>query len=145
MIFKSMTLLSEEEREKYKLIIPKIQQVWWLRTPAANDEKRVRVVDDVFNEVFDFHHQLDNVSIRPCCVFELVPDDPAYWKRPDLLIGSKVKHGRYTWTVLDIVFGNILAICDTAVLDGAFDLKANAWETSEIKAWFDAKGEKIIT
>jgi hypothetical protein len=143
-VLKNMTLLSEADYYKYRHLIPAINAFWWLKDAAPDDISRVRMVNTHGGDVLNIHYGLKDVAIRPCCVFEPEISDPFYWKKLKSLIGSKIRYGRYDWVILDVVSDRLFAICDTFVLQDVFGIDSNRWEDSEIKKWFDTKGEEII-
>ena len=132
-----VTLLSAEEYEKYKALIPLVQEWWWLRSPHANTS--------VLAGLVDLDGWVNNNRV-----------DSAYGgTRPALILNSSSSnlapgdvfevHGQ-RWTVL----GDGLAICNAIIEKGPFrqDWKAkdaNDFEASDIKRrledWWEMKGQ----
>ena len=140
MILKEITLLTEAEYNRYKSLAPVIKIRWWLRTPARLDRHVCRVQDD---------GNLDNdgcvisytVGVRPVCVFDIEFADPIFWYK----IGTKIKYGKYDWTIIDIQNGKLLALCDDIIGFHYFDEISDVWEESDLKTWLETIAPKLIT
>ena len=143
MEFKTMTLLSKEEYEKYRLLIPIIDNWWWLRTPNSDHSSGVCIIDCDGKLYSDFCFYKDG-GIRPVCTLNLEPSDSEFWHKPKTLIGAKIKYGKHQWTVLDALENDLLVLCDKNIWCRRFDLRFNIWETSELKQWLETEGLKFI-
>lgn len=61
-------LLSEEEFDRYKELIPPLECIWWLRTDSNTDNRNVMCVDD--NGKLDregWYKKFDKCGVRPAC------------------------------------------------------------------------------
>jgi hypothetical protein len=143
MEIKTITLLSEEEYEKHRTIIPETSW-WWLKTPHHSADVHVRVVDK-YGEIFTYHCRYSWNGVRPVVVLELSTSDFAFWCKPETLVGSKIEYGKYKWTVLDANSGTIYALCDELITTLPFDAETNVWKESELKAWLETEGLKLVT
>ena len=145
MILKNITLLTEDEFNKYKSIIPVIEHRWWLRTPAPEYDDCTRVINwDGFLSRFSDICRKGN-TIRPSCIFGFDPSDIQFWYKPEKLIGTKIEYGKYQWTVLSANFGEIYALCDNVITYRRFDPVSNDWNESELKQWLETDGLNLIT
>lgn len=113
-------LLSVEEYEKYKNLIPIICKWWWLRSPGDGGfdyAVSVNCYGDVKsrgNYVFD-----DCDAVRPALYFSFTSYDP----------GDKFIYCGITWVVLD----KNLAIAEVPITFNRFDKNDNNYETSEVR------------
>lgn len=125
-----ITLLSIEECERYKSLIPRIDASWWLRSPGDNSRLAAYVFGsgavDVYGRIVDF----ENICIRPA--LRLNMSDSA-----KLQPGNKVQLFDLEWTVLDVAEDQIYVLADDIISKHIFDTKSNVWETSELKAWLE--------
>lgn len=120
-------LLSTEEYEKYKDIIPNFCW-WWLRSPGDNCNSAACV--DFGGLVF-----CDGLFVlNDCCCVR-----PALKINHSLEIGEKLYALGCAWIVID----TNLAICETAIAMRGFDKKSNDYETSEIRKflldWYEER------
>ena len=144
MVLKEITLLSEEEYAKYKSIISNAGWYWWLKTLDSHYDDGIRVVDD--DGSLSFGNRDDCVGgVRPLCIFNLESSNPMFWRKPKTLVGSKIKCGKFEWTVLNAEAGELYALCDEIIAKHRFDSKTNVWEDSELKAWLESEGLSLIT
>lgn len=125
-----ITLLSVEEYQTYRNMIPKINSWWWLRSPEADyNHLCAAEVDDggwVVNIAISLHS-----GIRP--VLRIKNPESAFLK-----IGVKFRLADYAWTML----GDGLALCDDIIEECAFrkDWKAtdaNDYEKSDVKKYLE--------
>lgn len=148
-IIKQISLLTEEQYYKYNSIIPtpvfpKFCWFWWLRTSYSGYTYNVRAV--INNGVIDNHYcYRDYGGVRPFCIFGLDVSEIQFWYKPERLIGQKIKHGKYYWTVLGTNLGELYALCDIVIAKRCFDPDTNVWERSELKQWLETEGLKLIT
>ena len=146
MEFKEITLLTATEYEECKDIVPHLrEEYWWLRT-IGSDKNAVCFVrrDGLVNPI---GHPCDHkfVTVRPVCAFDLDFSDLMFWSKTEDLLGSKIKFGKYTWTIFNVVNGKLRALCDEVIAKHWFDPKTNAWTKSELKTWLETEGLKLIT
>ena len=134
----SATLLSVEEYEKYRKMIPPVKEDWWLRSQGYYDTSAAFVhgVNGLVLSCGDL--VLRRFGVRPALRI-LNPES--------LMPGDKFAFGGQTFTYL----GEGLAICDDIVKKCAFRkdwgaLDANNYEKSDVKAyvenWFEKAKEK---
>lgn len=145
MTLQKITLLTKEEYEKYKVIIPIINNSWWLRSPGCT-RLRVAIIDNS-GKIDERGYYVDYVyaAVRPALKFDLEPSDNPFWYKPEKLIGTKIKYGNYLWTVLNLEPGSIYALCDAVVSTGRFDIRTNDWDKSELKRWLETEMLNSIT
>ena len=142
MILQNISLLTSDEILKYAPMITLTKDDWWLKTPEFNTTKYVCTVD--FAGFFDRALcWLVNRGVRPVGIFEMEVSNPLFWHKPEVLVGSKVEFGKYSWTVLDVKSGGLYALCDDIVAYHCFDEKTNVWEKSELKHWLETDGLKL--
>lgn len=122
-----VTLLSEEEHEKCKSIIPEMNEWWWLRSPGSSQHSAA----DVKSDSSLHSNRVD---------FELVVVRPALFilKSPSLRIGDKFNLAGYTWTVID----ETIAICNNHIGIHCFRENwkaedANVYEASDVKKYLE--------
>ena len=149
MEIKTITLLSAEEYEKCKTIIPQTSW-WWLKTPYLND--KVPYFDDndcvrvVFDNVLDYNAcDFNHAGVRPVGIFNIELTSPMFWHKSEALIGTKMQYGNYNWTIFNIQNGELYALCDKNIAKRRFDSTSNVWESSELKTWLETEGVKLIT
>ena len=151
MIITNLSLLSRDEYMKYASfsLIPDKEFDWWLKTPYNNalPENYVCTVD--FAGFFDDSICSQcNIGVRPVCYFEIELTDKEFWYKEKCLknlIGSKIEHGGYSWTTLDVTKSQLLVLCDECIAYRCFDPKTNVWENSELKTWLETKAINLIT
>ena len=144
MTIRDIELLSFEKYQKYAHLIPDASCSWWLCTPGYHPEN----VFFVSPRGTAYGHALcynSHIGIRPFCIFNLELADSLFWCKPKVLAGSKIKYGKYSWTVLDVQNGKLYALCDGLITKRRFDEKVNIWEESELRVWLKTKGLKSIT
>ena len=132
-----ITLISAEEFEEAREIIPPGNEVWWwTRTPVAGDAGRVRVVSAGGGGALGGNGAGGSYGVRPLAIF-----NP---KSSNLKIQDRFKLAGETWTV--IAEGK--ALCDRCIDCRPFrnDWRApdaNVYEKSDVKAWLDEWAKKI--
>lgn len=123
---KEITLLSAEEYEIAKKIIPSLGKQWWLRTPSVYDHA-VAIVRNNGSVDLEGATVCDHyIHVRPVIKFSCRGNMPVE-------IGSKIEMAGKTWTVLP----DKMALCDSFIL-----------EDDEI-SWYDRErygvsGAKVI-
>jgi hypothetical protein len=143
MIIKNITLLEKKEYSKYKSLIPVKDRYWWLKTSYSMTMFSVFAVDNTGN-LYNAVCYTAKLDVRPLCVFEFSSDDPIFWSKHNKLIGTSMKFGNYSWTILDIKGNEIYALCEQILAKRIFSTGSNEWETSELKAWLEAEGLNLI-
>jgi hypothetical protein len=142
MTIKEITLLSKNEFEQYKDIIPVVHHRWWLCTPGGFWKHAFCVGNDGnINDKYGIGINCFYIGVRPFCVFEASTSDTAFWLKP----GSEFSFGEYHWTILDIKDDNVYALCNKIIGKNCFDKQSNDWETSQLKRWLETEGLKLVT
>jgi hypothetical protein len=142
MELKKITLLSQAEYVMRESIIPKVPWWWWLKTPHLEFDNCVHVV---FDDALDYNTcDFEHGGVRPLCVFALSFADAVYWHKSDKIIGSKIKFGKYKWTILSVNNDTMCALCDDVITNHRFDENTNVWEISELKQWLETEGLNLI-
>ena len=143
MLFKNITLLTDEEYIKYKSLIPVTDDWWWLKTPYSAYKNGVRAIKCYGDRCNNFCFS-DNGGVRPLCVFEVETADSIFWSKPEMLIGSKIEYGKYKWTVLNVESSVLYVLCDEIITRRRFDSSVNVWANSELRRWLKTEGLKIM-
>ena len=138
MMFKSVSLLSCEEYWTYRDLIPIINDWWWLRSSDAFFKTIVHVVNGLGN--VSNAECSEKRGVRPFCIVKFEPDDPRFWSKPEKLIGTKIKWGRCTFTVLDVKNDELYILSDEVVYKRHFDAVSNNWDNSTLKKILDRGG-----
>lgn len=118
MKIKDITLLTKEEYEKYKNIIPSLNNDWWLNTSSSD---KLMYCVDMFGEISSLDKQYP-AEIRPV----LKISDFPYRKNP----GEKIKlfgYGTNTWTILNnpSMFGtDTIVLYDSSLSFMEFELNS---------------------
>ena len=126
-------LLSIEEYEKYKNVIPRINSWWWLRSPGYGSFS-IAIVNSV-GSVDDFGYFVDRdiYGVRPALCLE--SDDLP-------IIGTRKNYFDFPWVLID----KDLWIAEVPVGFWRFDEKSNDYEKSEIRKklieWYDSRYEE---
>ena len=136
MEIEKITLLTKDEYKKYKCIIPLIKDLWWLRSPGSDNNRvcSVNYEGCVYSSGSDITH---NIGVRPVLIIRLPLNDTRCFYKPEKLIGTSVKYGDYTWTVLKAEAGVLQVICDQLIVNRRFDPRSNEWCVSELKRWLE--------
>ena len=125
-----ITLLSIDEYEKMRNVIPHMHDFWWLRSPGNDSGHAAEVSNDgTVNE------DGSNVNYSLNCVRPALILDPKF---SNLEIGDKFKLKNYVW----IVISERYAICDTAIGCHCFREDwtaddANDYEKSDVKKYLE--------
>ena len=124
-----ITLLSIEEYEQTKEIVPLVIQYWWLRSPGTYDNNVAVVLIGGSVNYFGLFVP-DSYGVRPALILNM--------QSSNLQIKDKFIFADYTWTVI----GENLALCDSVVGTTYFrkDWEAedsSEYETSDIKKWLE--------
>lgn len=132
-----ITLISAEEFEEAREIIPPCNEVWWwTRTPDAGYASSVRIVYAGYGGALSYDHAGSSRGVRPLAIFN---PKSSNLKSPD-----RFKMSGETWTV--IAEGK--ALCDRCVDRRQFRKEwsakdANMYEKSDVKKWLDEWARKI--
>lgn len=121
-----ITLLSIEEYEQHKPVIPCIDDFWWLRSPGYFSYNAAGVFD--YGTVYDFGVYDTTIGVRPALHISVL-DSSEFSKGGSIEIFDK------TWTVLDVKEDQIYVLADEIIAQRGFDKESNNWETSELKVW----------
>ena len=124
-----ITLLSVEEYETCKEIIPRTACTWWLRSPGVRSGNAAIVYSDGSASIYGYSVNSDKVAVRPAlALYDL--------DSSGLQVGDKFNLFGYNWTVISDVY----ALCDDSLGDLCFrkDSKAegaNLYELSDIRKY----------
>lgn len=126
-------LLSEEEYEKYREVIPQVKQHWWLRSPGCTNlyatiVRRDGDVRDCIDYVFGGDCVRPVLRVNTDSRVALVTDDG---KCRHFSIGDRIVKYGYTW----IKISDDLAISEVPIGYEKFDDFSNDYETSYIRKW----------
>ena len=131
-----VALLSIEEYEKYKNIIPLLNKCWWwLRSPGHAQPFAARVDDDggVYERggLVDFGYD----AVRPA--LKIKTSEVNCFDIGDTVSFQNDYIGD-EYIVLDKLPNNILYILSKDIVAiRRFDPESNVWETSELKQWLE--------
>lgn len=114
-------LLSTEEYERYKNIIPHIKQWWWLRSPGSSHYDAASV-----DSVGSVNYYGDTVNDALVCVRPVLRI-----ALNNLQIGSMFVKYDFPWIKID----DNLAIAEVPIGFEKFDDKSNDYATSYIRKW----------
>lgn len=123
------TLLTNKEYFEHKLIIPLVNEPWWLRSPGYDSYYACAVDDNGF--LYNNRTVRYTRGIRPALL--ITNPDRTYE------YGSEIKIGKYSWTVLHSDEHECYALCTEIVATRRFDKKSNEYDTSEVKQWLENK------
>lgn len=127
-----ITLLSIEEYEQYRSVIPSIDEYWWLRSPGEDSDNAAYIhYYDVVNK-YGAAVDTTGIGVRPALRIN-VSDTSS------LQPGNKVQLLFQVWTVLDVKENQIYVLADDIVGRRRFDSKSNSWESSELKKWINSQ------
>lgn len=122
------TLLSVEEYNKHRNIIPLIEKEWWLR--SSRDCFYNACIVDHDGNVNDYYYVDDTyIGVRPAL---LISNPESVYQK-----GSEISRGKRKWTVLQSDNKICYALCTEIVAYRQFDAKTNIFEHSDIKQWLD--------
>jgi len=123
----SVGLLSAEEYEKNKTLIPLLRSWWWLRSPGAYNNNAAYVFAD--GDIYpDGYFVYKEAGVRPA--FTLCAETAS-----KLMPGDPVLVGDYTATVIS----GEKCLLDKCVCKHIFDNESNSWKTSEIKTYLESE------
>lgn len=135
-----VTLLSSEEYDKSKDLIPLVDEYWWLRSPGFYPDRAADVIYD--GSRGDLSVRDGEVCIRPA--LRIIGNLESL----NLKSGDKIELVGYKWTILR----GGLALCDELIGFMPFNKDpndGNDYETSDVKealeAWAKDKGIEVTT
>ena len=112
-------LLSIEEYEKYKDIIPECKTIWWLSSPGSYDKFAAYVDGSGWVDVFGNFVDTANLGIRPALKIETYGYD----------IGETIVYKYHPYIVID----KDLCIAKVPIDFDKFDEESNDYESSYIR------------
>lgn len=133
-----ITLLSREEFEKYKSIMPDLKKHWWLRSPGGNLNYTMYV----------FPTGSCHIE-RCCCPAGCNVTEKGLGVRPALHLsissssnlqpGDKLQLFNQDWTVLDVKTNQIYVLADDIIIKKPFHHRSCAcsWGMSSLKIWLE--------
>ena len=133
---KEATLLSIEEYENYKELIPYLvssdveeEECWWLRSPGLQRYGVAIVYNGDINEG-GINYDFGAYDVRPALKIEVSSANA-------FKAGSKLELLDKKWTILNISGQEAYILCDESIGRQLFDDDSNDWETSELKQWLE--------
>lgn len=131
-----ITLLTLEEYNNFKNIIPLINSDWWwLKDTYPGYSRSVHCVGSR-GTLNDFDCNNDG-GVRPVLKMNLS-------NLKSLNSGDKIRIGSKSFTILSWDEFELVALCDEFIATRMFDPGSNEWETSELKQWLKNEGLKLI-
>ena len=124
-----ITLLTAEEYNKYKEIIPPVKDWWWLRSLGKFQHYAAFVNCAAFPDCIVVYYV--NIAARPALKTKIF----------NLPIGEKFIALGNCWIMID----DGIAISKDVITHRRYDKNSNVWDTSELKAWLEEwarEGEK---
>ena len=132
---KSIFLLSIEEYEKYRNLIPVIDNYWWLRSPGDHSYSATAVGEYGSVIMSGNGIEFDDYAVRPAL---RISNLKSFGVKP----GDTLEIFDRDWIVLD----KDLVISEEEIGEYLFDEESNDYETSEIKRslenWLREQKEK---
>lgn len=126
MVKDKLFLLSIEEYNKYKDVIPQLHTHWWLRSQGANKERAMYVASSGWVNDFGEHVGCDDAGIRPA----LVMDNLTELKM--LEVGEVFTYHNFPFTVIK---KGKLAIATVPVHFDIFDTENNNYRQSVVRQY----------
>lgn len=146
MEIKELSLLTEEEYYKHKMLFDDLDDCWWLK-PRPGDNILLYYI----NQYGEFASCLSRAcirdyGIRPTIRVSFNFADAEYWRTAESFIGQKFRYQDITWTVLsfDDVNKELIALCDEFLDYLPMDTTFTGWNTSELKDWLDTVAFKKL-
>lgn len=130
-----ITLLTSEEYNKYRNIIPVINDWWWCKDACPGYHRFVRCVcsDGALNN----NNCNINYGVRPVLKLNLS-------NLKSLNPGDYIQIGSKGFTILSWDEFRLIALCDEFIATRRFDPDNSDWERSELKEWLETEGLKLI-
>jgi hypothetical protein len=169
MILTKLTLLTEAEFEKYAELISVTKEslFWWLKPEKCfSQETFVSVVygsaymsgeryNLTYYPVSCSNCYIEDGGVRPVGVFEIETSDNVFWSKSDLLEGTKICYGKYSWMILYVCSGYAFALCDDIIARRPLNRRwysaipdepiSFLWDRVELKRWLETEGMRLIT
>jgi hypothetical protein len=141
---KEIKLLTKEEYQDFKDVIPLINELWWLCSPGGSRDRACSVNHEgsVYPSGSDITY---NLGVRPLLIVDLPMEDSRCYHKAEKLVGSNIHYGDYTWTILKADAGVLYVLCDQLIATHNFNIKDNDWNTSNLKCWLETEGLKIVS
>lgn len=136
---KAITLLSKEKYQRYKSIIPPVNNSWWILNSSGKLNSALLVNTDgdiVTNCIVD----AEFIGVRPLLLMTLSPNE-----KINKNIGSKIKYAKHIWTILGIDNNMLYILCDDIVAKRCFDKKEDLWYNSNLRRWLLSEGKKVVS
>ena len=120
-----ITLLTSDEYQSLRHLIPDIHKSWWLKDISSNDCPNIvaGINSDVFSWAFPGHKRYVRPALRISGV--------------QVRAGEKLTIFAYPWTVLETIDNVTLVLCDIPVTLRIYDKAYSKWENSELKNWLE--------
>lgn len=115
-------LLSIEEYKKYEDIVPKINVMWWLRSPGSGSNCAAIVYGDGSLHSNGYYFRNIYNAVRPVLRIE---------KSSNLKVGDRIMAYNFPFIVIDAKEG--LAIAEVPIAFRRFDNDSNDYKKSEIR------------
>ena len=141
----NITLLTEEECQRYSPLFPEINEPFWTKTDGyhIDDEvfnrtqKTTGYRKKVFykNSIKSYSSDANHIGVRP-----------TIWIASNLIhkpkVGSKFRLGVYSFTIIDYNDRDIIALCDSLIARRRCNALASeaSWNDSELKKWLELDG-----
>lgn len=129
-----ITLLSKEEYNRYKDIIPFVKDDWWLRSRGYDNDYEYYVNN---NGNLCSNHVMSYRGIRPALYITLP-------NQKFLTVGDHIRIGSKDFIILSWEDSNLFALCCEVIATCRFDRVTNEWNVSEIKEWLSTEGIRLI-
>lgn len=120
-----ITLLTSDEYQSLRHLIPDIHKSWWLKDISSNDCPNIvaGINGDVFSWAFPGYKRYVRPALRISGV--------------QVRAGEKLTIFAYPWTVLETIDNVTLVLCDIPVTLRIYDKVYSKWENSELKNWLE--------
>lgn len=131
-----LTLLSKEEYDKYKYLIPKVNSAWWLRLPNSIDSSIAGCVDSEGDADINFGVNF-SMGVSPAlCISNL--------ESSGFEIGDRFEWSGLTWIIISSDYAQCTNIIFKSVFREDWEADdANDYEASDVKKrldeWFKQK------
>lgn len=122
-------LPSIEEYEKYKDVIPKIETLWWLRSPGCYSYGATSVNNDgsIYDDGDDVRYSID--AVRPMINLKICYKD--IYDKMNIRVGTILTLYKFPWVIIDANKG--IAIAEVPIFFSHFDSESNNYENSDIR------------
>jgi hypothetical protein len=65
-----VSLLTVDQYNKYRHLLPDVEAWWWLATPYGNYTSSVCCVDNCGDVYYSYFYYCDDIGVRPFCIFK---------------------------------------------------------------------------